>query len=163
MSASCGRRACGVQSKQNTRGQSCWLQLLCKDARRTLEEAAASTVHVLTAVAGDARVDASTVRHLVTALAAMEDNGFAQDVLYDDALRAAVGVASSRCASPKTAATALDFVARLALRSADDALAAGAAEAAVAVVACQIKTTTTRSRGRPPRSRAWRRSAPRRN
>ena len=108
-----------------------------KEARRTLREAAASTVHVLTAVAGDARVDASTVRHLVTALAAMEDDGFAQDVLYDDALRAAVGVASSRCASPKTAATALDFVTRLALRSADDALAAGAAEAAAAVVACQ--------------------------
>ena len=36
-----------------------------------------------------------------------------------------------------TAATALDFVTRLALRSADDALAAGAAEAAAAVVACQ--------------------------
>ena len=121
-----GRDKAGLERLARTAAAAAALGF-CKEARRTLKEAAPSTVHVLTAVAGDARVDASTVRHLVTALAAMEDDGFAQDVLYDDALRAAVGVASSRCASPKTAATALDFVTRLALRSADDALAAGAA------------------------------------
>ena len=158
-----GRDKAGLERLARTAAAAAALGF-CKEARRTLKEAAPSTVHVLTAVAGDARVDASTVRHLVTALAAMEDDGFAQDVLYDDALRAAVGVASSRCASPKTAATALDFVTRLALRSADDALAAGAAEAAAAVVACQApRGDDARSRGRPPRSRAWRRSAPRRN
>ena len=113
----------------------------CAETRCKLREAAASLVHVLTAVAGDARVDASTVRNLVTALAALEHDGFAQPAFYDDALRATIGVASSRCAAAKPAATALDFVARLAVRNADDALAAGAAEACAAVVGCQVHQT----------------------
>lgn len=113
----------------------------CAETRSKLREATASLVHVLTAVAGDARVEASTVRNLVTALAALEHDGFAQPAFYDDALRATIGVASLRCAAAKPAATVLDFVARLAVRNAEDALAAGAAEACAAVVGCQVHQT----------------------
>ena len=101
----------------------------CKEAGEPSREAAPSTVHVLTVVAGDARVDASTVRHLVTALAAMEDDGFAQDVLYDDALRAARASRRWRGASPIYICDGLRFRdAAGPAGVADDALAAGAAE-----------------------------------